>query len=111
VLVANSLLAGAVDLLLDGDGPPAGWLLPMTAAALLAVVVASRWTSTAAAAAGIGGWLLVLAGWRVSDQPAAWLTGPGAQTAYAAVTAALLVLLVSRIARGGWVLPGPGEPA
>jgi hypothetical protein len=47
----------------------------------------------------------------VSDQPAAWLTGPGAQTAYAAVTAALLVLLVSRIARGGWVLPGPGEPA
>jgi hypothetical protein len=111
VLVANSLLAGAVDLLLDGDGPPAGWLLPMTAAALLAVVVASRWTPTVGAAAGMGGWLLVLAGWRVSDQPAAWLTGPGAQTAYAAVTAALLVLLVRRIAREGWVLPGPGEPA
>jgi hypothetical protein len=111
VLVANSLLAGAVDLLLDGDGPPAGWLLPMTAAALLAVVVASRWTPAVGAAAGMGGWLLVLAGWRVSDQPVAWLTGPGAQTAYAAVTAALLVLLVRRIAREGWVLPGPGEPA
>jgi hypothetical protein len=111
VLVANSLLAGAVDLLLDGDGPPAGWLLPMTAAALLAVVVASRWTPTVGAAAGMGGWLLVLAVWKVSHQPAAWLTGPGAQTAYAAVTAALLVLLVRRIAREGWVLPGPGEPA
>jgi hypothetical protein len=111
VLVANSLLAAAVDLLLDGDGPPAGWLLPMTAAALLAVVVASRWTPAVGATAGMGGWLLVLAAWKLSHQPAAWLTGPGAQTAYAAVTAALLVLLVRRIAREGWVLPGPGEPA
>jgi hypothetical protein len=111
VLAANSLLAAAADLLLDGDGPPAGWLLPMTAAALLAVAVASRWTPAVGAAAGMGGWLLVLAGWKVSDQPAAWLTGPGAQTAYAAVTAALLVLLVRRIVREGWVLPGPGEPA
>jgi hypothetical protein len=111
VLVANSLLAGAADLLLDGDGPPAGWLLPMTAAALLAVVVASRWTPAVGAAAAMGGWLLVLAAWKVSDRPAGWLTGPGAQAAYAALTAALLVLLVRRIAREGWVLPGPGEPA
>jgi hypothetical protein len=111
VLAANSLLAGAADLLLDGDGPPAGWLLPMTAAALLAVVIASRWTPMVGAAAGMGGWLLVLAAWRVSDQPAAWLTGPGAQTAYAALTVALLVLLVRRIAREGWVLPGHGTPA
>jgi hypothetical protein len=51
----------------------------------------------------------VLAGWKVSDQPAAWLTGPGAQTAYAAVTVALLVLLVRRIVREGWVLPGAGS--
>jgi hypothetical protein len=111
VLAANSLLAGAADLLLDGDGPPAGWLLPMTAAALLAVVVASRWTPVVGAAAGMGGWLLVLAAWRVSDRPAAWLTGPGAQTAYAALTVALLALLVRRIAREGWVLPGAGKPA
>jgi hypothetical protein len=110
VLAANSLLAGAADLLLDGDGPPAGWLLPMTAAALLAVVVASRWMPAVGAAAGMGGWLLVLAGWKLSHQPAAWLTGPGAQATYAAVTTALLVLLVRRIAREGWVLPGPGEP-
>ena len=44
VLVANTVLAGAVDLALGGGGPRAGWLLPMTAAALLAVLVASRWT-------------------------------------------------------------------
>ena len=110
VLAANSLLAGTADLLLDGDGPPAGWLLPMTAAALLAVVVASRWTPAVGAAAGMGGWLLVLTGWKLSHQPVAWLTGPGAETTYAVVTTALLVLLVRRIAREGWVLPGPGEP-
>jgi ABC-type Na+ transport system ATPase subunit NatA len=111
VLAANSLLAAAAQQQVGRGGPPAGWLLPMTAAALLAVVVASRWTPAVGAAAGMGGWLLVLAGWRVSDQPAAWLTGLGAQTAYAVVTAVLLVLLVRRIAREGWVLPGPGEPA
>ena len=111
VLVANTVLAGAVDLALDGRGPRAGWLLPMTAAALLAVLVASRWTPQMGAAAGMGAWLLVLAGWKASHQPVAWLTGPGAQLAYAAVAAVLLVLLVRRMAREGWTLADQAEPA
>jgi hypothetical protein len=111
VLVANTLLAGAVDLALGGRGPGAGWLLPMTAAALLAVLVASRWSPQVGAAAGMGAWLLVLAGWKVSHQPVAWLTGPGAQAAYAVVAAVLLVLLVRRMAREGWTLAERAEPA
>jgi hypothetical protein len=111
VLVANTLLAGAVDLALGGRGPRAGWLLPMTAAALLAVLVASRWTPTVGAAAGMGAWLLVLAGWRVSQQPVSWLTGPGTQLAYAIVAAALLVLLIRRMAREGWTLADQADPA
>jgi hypothetical protein len=111
VLVANTVLAGAVDLVLDGDGASAGWLLPMTAAALLAALVASRWTPAVGAAAGMGAWLLVLLTWRVSQQPVTWLTGPGAQAAYAAVTVVLLVLLVRRMAREGWALTAQTEPA
>jgi hypothetical protein len=111
VLVANTLLAGAVDLALGGRGPRAGWLLPMCAAALLAVLVASRWAPAVGAAAGMGAWALVLAGWRLSQQPATWLTGPSAQAAYAAVAVVLLVLLVRRMAREGWVLPDQAEPA
>jgi hypothetical protein len=111
VLVANTLLAGTVDLVIAGGGPRAGWLLPMTAAALLAVLVASRRAPAVGAAAGMGAWLLVLAGWRVSQQPVTWLTGPGAQAAYAAVALVLLVLLVRRMAREGWVLAGQAEPA
>jgi hypothetical protein len=111
VLVANTLLAGAVDLALGGLGPRAGWLLPMTAAALLAALVASRWTPAVGAAAGMGARLLVLACWRVSHQPVTWLTGPGAQAAYAAVTVMLLVLLVRRMAREGWTLTDQTEPA
>jgi hypothetical protein len=111
VLVANSLLAGAVDLALGGRGPRASWLLPMTAAALLAVLVASRWTPAVGAAAGMGAWALVLAGWKLSQQPVTWLTGPGAQAAYAAVAVVLLVLLVRRMAREGWTLAEGAEPA
>jgi hypothetical protein len=111
VLVANTLLAGMVDLVLGGRGPHAGWLLPMTAAALLAVLVASRWTPTVGAAAGMGAWLLVLAGWKASQQPVAWLTSPAAQAAYAAVTLVLLVLLVKRMAREGWSLSEGSEAA
>ena len=111
VLVANTVLAGAVDLALGGGGPRAGWLLPMTAAALLAVLVASRWTPGVGAAAGMGAWLLVLAAWRVSQQPVTWLTGPSAQAAYAVVAAVLLVLLVRRMAREGWTLTDQAEPA
>jgi hypothetical protein len=111
VLVANTLLAGVVDLALDGRGPHAGWLLPMCAAALLAVLVASRWSPAVGAAAGMGAWLLVLAAWKVSQQPVTWLTGPTAQAAYAAVTVALLVLLVRRMAREGWALSGGSEAA
>jgi hypothetical protein len=111
VLVANTVLAGAVDLALDGRGPRAGWLLPMTAAALLAVLVASRWSPQIGAAAGMGAWLLVLAGWKASQQPVTWLTGPGAQAAYAAVAVVLLVLLVRRTAREGWALTDQAEPA
>jgi hypothetical protein len=111
VLVANTLLAGAVDLALGGRGPHAGWLLPMTAAALLAVLVASRWSPGVGAAAGMGAWVLVLAGWKLSHQPVAWLTGPGAQAAYAVVAAVLLVLLVRRMAREGWTLTDQTEPA
>jgi hypothetical protein len=111
VLVANSLLAGAVDLALDGGGASAGWLLPMTAAALLAALVASRWTPAVGAAAGMGGWLLVLLTWRVSQQPVTWLTGPGTQAAYAIVAAALLLLLVRRMTREGWALTDQAEPA
>jgi hypothetical protein len=111
VLVANTVLAGAVDLALDSRGPRAGWLLPMTAAALLAVLVSSRWTPMVGAAAGMGAWLLVLAGWRVSQQPVAWLTGPGAQAAYAAVAATLLLLLIRRMAKEGWALTDQTEPA
>jgi hypothetical protein len=111
VLVANTVLAAVVDLTLGGRGARAGWLLPMTAAALLAVLVASRWSPGVGAAAGMGAWLLVLAGWKVSQQPVAWLTGPGAQVAYAAVTVVLLVLLVRRMAREGWALTAQTEPA
>jgi hypothetical protein len=111
VLVANTALAGAVDLALGGREPHAGWLLPMTAAALLAVLVASRWTPMVGAAAGMGAWLLVLAGWKVSQQPVTWLTGPGAQAAYAAAAVALLVLLVRRMAREGWALVEGSEAA
>jgi hypothetical protein len=111
VLVANTALAGAVDLTLGGRDPHAGWLLPMTAAALLAVLVASRWSPGVGAAAGMGAWVLVLAGWKLSHQPVAWLTGPGAQAAYAVVAAVLLVLLVRRMAREGWTLTDQTEPA
>jgi hypothetical protein len=111
VLIANTVLAGAVDLALGGRGPHAGWLLPMTAAALLAVLVASRWSPGVGAAAGMGAWVLVLIAWRASHEPVAWLTGPGAQAAYAAVTVVLLVLLVRRMAREGWTLADHTEPA
>jgi hypothetical protein len=111
VLVANTVLAGTVDLALGGRGPRAGWLLPMTAAALLAVLVASRWSPGVGAAAGMGAWLLVLVGWKASQQPVTWLTGPGAQAAYAVVAAVLLVLLVRRMAREGWTLTDQAEPA
>jgi hypothetical protein len=110
VLVANTLLAGAVELALGDEGPRAGWLLPMTAAALVAALVASRWTPAVGAAAGMGAWLLVLAGWKASHQPVTWLTGPGAQAAYAAITIVLLVLLVRRMAREGWTLADQTEP-
>ena len=111
VLVANTVLAGAVDLALGDGGPRAGWLLPMCAAALLAVLVASRWSPGVGAAAGMGAWVLVLAGWKLSQQPVTWLTGPGAQAAYAVVAAVLLVLLVRRMAREGWTLTDQAEPA
>jgi hypothetical protein len=111
VLVANTALAGTVDLALGGRGPRAGWLLPMTAAALLAVLVASRWTPAVGAAAGMAAWLLVLAGWKVSQQPVTWLTSPSTQAGYAAVTVVLLALLVRRMAREGWTLADQAEPA
>jgi hypothetical protein len=111
VLIANTVLAAAVDLALHGRGPRAGWLLPMTAAALLAVLVASRWTPQIGAAAGMGAWLLVLAGWKASHQPATSLTGPGAQLAYAVVAVVLLVLLIRRMTREGWTLADQAEPA
>jgi hypothetical protein len=111
VLVANTVLAGAVDLMVDDRGPTVGWLLPMTAAALLAVLVASRWTPVVGAATGMGAWLLVLAGWQASDQPVAWLTGPSTQAAYAAVAATLLVLLIKQMAQQGWSLNSPGDAA
>jgi hypothetical protein len=111
VLVANTLLAGAVDLALGDGGPRAGWLLPMTAAALLAVLITSRWTPAVGAATGMSAWLLVLLTWRVSHQPVTWLTGPSAQAAYAVVAAVLLALLVRRMAREGWTLADQTEPA
>jgi hypothetical protein len=40
-----------------------------------------------------------------------WLTGPGAQAAYAAVALALLALLLRRMAREGWALPEGSEAA
>jgi hypothetical protein len=83
----------------------------MTAAALLAVLVASRWSPGVGAAAGMGAWVLVLIAWRASHEPVTWLTGPGAQAAYAAVTVVLLVLLVRRMAREGWTLADHTEPA
>jgi hypothetical protein len=83
----------------------------MTAAALLAVLAASRWSPQVGAAAGMGAWVLVLAGWKVSHQPVTWLTGPGAQLAYAVVAGVLLVLLVRRMAREGWTLADRAEPA
>jgi hypothetical protein len=57
----------------------------------------------------MGAWVLVLAAWKVSQQPVTWLTGPGAQSAYAIVAAALLVLLIRRMAREGWALPEGSE--
>jgi hypothetical protein len=111
VLVANTVLAGAVDLALGNGGPRVGWLLPVCAAALLAVLVASRWSPGVGAAAGMGAWVLVLVVWKLSQQPVAWLTGPTAQAAYAAVAVVLLVLLVRRMAREGWALTDQTEPA
>ena len=74
---------------------------------------ATRTASRAAvgAVAGMGAWLLVLAGWRASDRPVAWLTGPTAQAAYATVALVLLALLVRSVARQGWALPGGSEAA
>jgi hypothetical protein len=109
VLVANTLLAGAVDLAVGDGGPRVGWLLPMTAVALLAVLAAVRWTPAVGAVAGMGAWLLVLAGWWASDRPVAWLTGPAAEAAYAAVAVALLALLVRSVGHQGWPLPGGSE--
>jgi hypothetical protein len=111
VLVANTVLAGVVDLAIGDGAPGAGWLLPMTAAALLAALVASRWTPQIGAAAGMGAWLLVLTGWKASHQPVTWLTGPSAQAAYAAAAAVLLALLIRRMVREGWALPDQAEPA
>jgi hypothetical protein len=108
VLAANSVLAGAIDLATAGDGSPGGWLLPMTSAALLAVVVASRSAPMVGALAGMGAWLLVLGAWAASDQPAARLTAPSAQAAYATVAAVLLALLVRSTAGRGWPPPGVG---
>jgi ABC-type polar amino acid transport system ATPase subunit len=84
-------------------------LLPMCAAALLAVLVASCWSPAVGAAAGMGAWALVLVGWRVSQQPVTWLTGPGAQAAYAILAVALLALLIRRMAQEGWALSGGSE--
>jgi hypothetical protein len=109
VLVANTLLAGAVDLAVGDGGPRVGWLLPMTAVALLAVLAAVRWTPAVGAVAGMGAWLLVLAGWWASDRPVAWLTGPAAEAASAAVAVALLALLVRSVGHQGWPLPGGSE--
>ena len=81
----------------------------MTAAALLAVLVASRWTPAVGAVAGMGAWLVVLIGWWASNQPVAWLTGRGAQAAYAIVAVVLLALLVRSAARQSWALPGGSE--
>ena len=108
VLVVNSVLAGAIDLATAGGGSPGGWLLPMTSAALLAVVVASRSAPVVGALAGMGAWLLVLGAWAASDQPVARLTAPSAQAAYAAVAAILLALLVRSTAGRGWPFPGVG---
>jgi hypothetical protein len=83
-----------------------GWLL---ANLLVLVLVASRWTPVVGAVAGMGAWLLVLAGWAASSRPVAWLTGPGAQAAYAIVALVLLALLVRSVARRGWALPGGSE--
>ena len=111
VLVANTVLAGVVDLTLDGPGPRAGWLLPMCAAALLAVLVASHWTPVVGATAGMGAWLGVLTAWKASHQPLAWLTGPSTQAAYTTITVVLLVLLIRRRARQGWTLTDQTEGA
>ena len=45
----------------------------------------------------------------MSSRPVAWLTGPGAQAAYAIVALVLLALLVRSVARRGWALPGGSE--
>jgi hypothetical protein len=81
----------------------------MTAVALLAVLVASCWTPTVGALTGMVAWLLVLVGWWASDRPVAWLTGPGAQAAYAIAVIILLALLVRSAGRQGWVPPGGSE--
>jgi hypothetical protein len=59
----------------------------------------------------MGAWLLVLTGWKASQQPVTWLTGRGAQLAYGVVAAVLLVLVIRRMAREGWALADQTEPA
>jgi hypothetical protein len=81
----------------------------MCAAALLAVLVASCWSPAVGAAAGMGAWAMVPVGWRVSQQPVTWLTGPGAQAAYAILSVALLALVIRRMAQEGWALSGGSE--
>ena len=81
--------SAAVDLALEAAGPGPAGCCPC-AAALLAVLVASCWSPAVGAAAGMGAWVLVLAVWKLSQKPVTWLTGPGAQAAYAAVAVTLL---------------------
>ncbi len=108
VLSVNALIVSVLDLLTGVNPFGLAWLLPMTGAALLAAVVASRFTPVVGAAAGMGTWLLVLAALATfSRRPLATLSSGEAQLVSAAVVALLLAVLLRRAVSGDWVRPGP----
>lgn len=104
VLAVDAALVYGIGLALGADVLGFGWLLPMAAVALLAVVVSSRFPPVVGAVTGMGAWLLVLgAVGGLADQRWELLTGPGAQLLAAGVAVSLLVLLRQRGCEG-WPL-------
>ncbi|HKE99138.1 MAG TPA: hypothetical protein VKG45_09435 [Actinomycetes bacterium] len=101
VLTTTSVLVGAFEGLTAG--PHLGWLLPMTAVALLAAAVATRSSPLVGASAGMGAWLALAR--TLDGAPVAGLFSAGAQAAYAVAAALLLAVTVWQVATREWGPP------